>query len=150
MKHSDLAAIIIINLLLIGLLLLGHILSINICDVQLVFPLPDFKLVNLKWKNQNERQQAFIRDQRIASQEHRYRQKLRQCPNYRVKARCFYEKRKGIITEKQERIPIGANKLSYSWIYMIGYWFCLQMESPSSLVPAIGMSAFLMTLQTGL
>ena len=46
----------------------------------------------------------------------------------------FYEKRKGVITRKEEGIPTGINKLSHSRLYTVGYWFHLLSESPQSLV----------------
>lgn len=63
-----------------------------------------------------------------------------------MKATGFYEKRKEIITLKEEGIPVGAGKLTYPWLYTIGYWFYLQIESPQSLVFVVRVSTFLMAL----
>lgn len=51
-----------------------------------------------------------------------------------MKGRGLYEKRKGTITWKEERFSVGADKLSYSLLYMIDYRFSLQWESPWSSV----------------
>lgn len=45
----------------------------------------------------------------------------------RVKARGFMRK-EGIITWKGEKNAVGADTPSYSWVSLIGHWFCLPVE----------------------
>lgn len=43
---------------------------------------------------------------------------------------------KGILEEKEgssmkrRKTPTGTDKLIYSWLHLVGYWFCLQIEGP--------------------